>query len=359
MNQTMLCAQTLERLQSVMTRRGLDALILSLNHHTRYVTGYQRYFSATTLPFVHAAIVPRSGAARLLLPEHILNYGRRACPTARVSLFAPDWPTRLAQLHAALVEAAVAAGQIGLDLDFQRADLLADLQSALPGAAFAPAAECLAESLRLKLPGEVTRLRQAARLVDLGTAAMFAAARPGVTEQAVAAAGAAALAEAEAFHHCCVRTGENAIDLCPINTDRVIRTGDVVQLDLGYVVDGYVSDINRSLIVGGPTPEQAHIIRTVVAMERAVIAALRPGVAGRDLFALARDLASSAGLVDYFRMPYVGHGIGLSLQERPMFKRDCAEVEHAAQMARLELLRLYGQQEQAFTYTLPLCRGLR
>ena len=35
------------------------------------------------------------------------------------------------------------------------------------------------------------------------------------------------------------------------------------------------------------------------------------------------------------------------------------EIEHAAQMARLELLRLYGQQEGAFTYTLPLCRGLR
>lgn len=40
-------------------------------------------------------------------------------------------------------------------------------------------------------------------------------------------------------------------------------------------------------------------------------------------------------------------------------EHDCSEVEHAAQMARLELLRLYGQQEEAFTYTLPLCRGLR
>jgi hypothetical protein len=39
--------------------------------------------------------------------------------------------------------------------------------------------------------------------------------------------------------------------------------------------------------------------------------------------------------------------------------RQCADIEHAAQMARLELLRLYGQQEEAFTYTLPLCRGLR
>ena len=40
-------------------------------------------------------------------------------------------------------------------------------------------------------------------------------------------------------------------------------------------------------------------------------------------------------------------------------ERHCSEIEHAAQMARLELLRLYGQQDEAFTYTLPLCRGLR
>jgi hypothetical protein len=40
-------------------------------------------------------------------------------------------------------------------------------------------------------------------------------------------------------------------------------------------------------------------------------------------------------------------------------EHDCSEIEHAAQMARLELLRLYGQQDEAFTYTLPLCRGLK
>lgn len=40
-------------------------------------------------------------------------------------------------------------------------------------------------------------------------------------------------------------------------------------------------------------------------------------------------------------------------------EQHCSEVEHAAQMSKLELLRLYGQQEEAFTYTLPLCRGLQ
>ena len=51
--------------------------------------------------------------------------------------------------------------------------------------------------------------------------------------------------------------------------------------------------------------------------------------------------------------------VTVSAQSDEELERHCSEVEHAAQMARLELLRLYGQQEEAFTYTLLLCRGLR
>jgi hypothetical protein len=51
--------------------------------------------------------------------------------------------------------------------------------------------------------------------------------------------------------------------------------------------------------------------------------------------------------------------VTISARTHEELERSCSEIEHAAQMARLELLRLYGQQEAAFTYTLPLCRGLR
>jgi hypothetical protein len=51
--------------------------------------------------------------------------------------------------------------------------------------------------------------------------------------------------------------------------------------------------------------------------------------------------------------------VTVSARSADELEHNCSEIEHAAQMARLELLRLYGQQEQAFTYTLPLCRGLR
>jgi len=55
---------------------------------------------------------------------------------------------------------------------------------------------------------------------------------------------------------------------------------------------------------------------------------------------------------------FVGY-VTVSARSEEELERHCSEVEHAAQMARLEPLRLYGQQEEAFTYTLPLCRGLR
>jgi hypothetical protein len=51
--------------------------------------------------------------------------------------------------------------------------------------------------------------------------------------------------------------------------------------------------------------------------------------------------------------------VTVSARHEEELEHDCSEVEHAAQMARLELIRLYGQQDKAFTYTLPLCRGLR
>jgi hypothetical protein len=51
--------------------------------------------------------------------------------------------------------------------------------------------------------------------------------------------------------------------------------------------------------------------------------------------------------------------VTVSARSPEELEHHCSDIEHAAQMARLELLRLYGQQEEAFTYTLPLCRGLR
>jgi hypothetical protein len=51
--------------------------------------------------------------------------------------------------------------------------------------------------------------------------------------------------------------------------------------------------------------------------------------------------------------------VTVSAQTLEELERHCSDIEHAAQMARLELLRMYGQQDEAFKYTLPICRGLR
>ena len=63
-------------------------------------------------------------------------------------------------------------------------------------------------------------------------------------------------------------------------------------------------------------------------------------------------------LADGHAVRFAGY-VTVSARTLEELERHCSEVEHAAQMSRLELLRLYGQQDEAFTYTLPLCRGLQ
>jgi len=51
--------------------------------------------------------------------------------------------------------------------------------------------------------------------------------------------------------------------------------------------------------------------------------------------------------------------VTVSARDEEELDRACAEVEHAAQQAHIEIERMYGQQATAFSFTLPLCRGLR
>lgn len=307
----------LDRLHRMMAKHDLDAVLLAKNDNTRYITGYQRYFCTSYLPFVHAVLVSRDGGPVLLLPEHIMGWGPR-CYSEEVRLFPMGIQRQMGVLREVVARRRLAKGRIGVEADFMQVEYYQALQETLPEAQIVSAVPCIEETVAVKIPEEVALLREAARLVDLAVDAMMDAVREGMTEKQLAAVGAVALREgAEFFNHLCVRTGENAYLLAPTNTDRVIRRGDPIQLDIGYIYEGYVSDINRTKILGGPNADQELIIRTGVRMERSCIQALKPGVRACDVYSLAKTIATHAGFGSHFSMPFVGHSIGVSLHENP------------------------------------------
>jgi len=102
----------------------------------------------------------------------------------------------------------------------------------------------------------------------------------------------------------------------PTMERRRTRPGDLLLFDFGACVDGYRSDMTRTLSVGRPSAESRRIYDLVLRANRAGIEAVRPEASGVAVDALARDVIAAAGHGSHFGHG-LGHGIGLEVHESP------------------------------------------
>jgi Xaa-Pro aminopeptidase len=99
-------------------------------------------------------------------------------------------------------------------------------------------------------------------------------------------------------------------------SDRIIEESDTVVIDVGALVDGYHSDMTRSFVVGEPSPEQQRLYDMLLEIQLAGLAAVRAGVAARDVDAACRSMIVEAGYDEWF-LHSTGHGVGLLIHEDP------------------------------------------
>lgn len=99
-------------------------------------------------------------------------------------------------------------------------------------------------------------------------------------------------------------------------TERVIQSGDFLTLDFGTVYNGYCCDITRTFVIGTPSKEQEKIYSIVLEAQRATLAAIRPGIMGKDVDKVARDIITAAGYGERFGHG-LGHGVGRVVHEGP------------------------------------------
>jgi Xaa-Pro aminopeptidase len=102
--------------------------------------------------------------------------------------------------------------------------------------------------------------------------------------------------------------------------DRVIQEGEAIVIDFGAVVEGYCSDITRTLCLGTTHDRYEEIWHLVLEAQRAAEEQLRPGMSGKEGDAIARDLFAEAGYADQFGHG-LGHGVGLAIHEAPRLSR--------------------------------------
>ncbi len=99
-------------------------------------------------------------------------------------------------------------------------------------------------------------------------------------------------------------------------SDKLIEKGDFVTMDFGAVVDGYCSDMTRTVIVGKATDEQRKIYNIVKTAQQTGLDFIKAGVLGRNADKAARDIIETSGYGKHFRHS-LGHGVGLLVHEMP------------------------------------------
>jgi Xaa-Pro aminopeptidase len=113
-----------------------------------------------------------------------------------------------------------------------------------------------------------------------------------------------------------VAFGENAAEPHHGPTDRALSRGDVVKMDFGCVVDGYHSDMTRTVAFGDPDSRLQEIHDLVRAAHEAGMAAVTAGARAGDVDEAARAVIREAGHGDHFGHS-LGHGVGLEVHEGP------------------------------------------
>lgn len=291
---------------------GLDALVISPGYDLRYLIGSR----AQTFERLTALVLPTSGTPIVVVPRLELAALAESA-VADLGLSTYDWvdgddPYRLVADCLGSTPAAVAVA------DAMPALHLLPLAEAL-GVLPVLATTVLRQLRMIKDPNEISALRAAGAAIDRVHARVPELLVPGRTEADVAADIAEAIvAEGHSdVAFVIVGSGPNGADPHHECSDRRLRAGDVVVVDIGGAWEpGYHSDSTRTYSIGEPENDVTQKYSILQRAQRVAVESIRPGVAAQQIDAVARDVLRTAGLADFF-VHRTGHGIGLSVHEEP------------------------------------------
>jgi Xaa-Pro aminopeptidase len=177
-----------------------------------------------------------------------------------------------------------------------------------------------------KTSAELDLLAQAATITEEAIATAASAIRPGTSERAIANAVASHIGNAGGMVGMLVVTsGERSALADAHPTNRTVADGDLVRFDVGCVVDGYWSDLGRTVVVGSPTVTQRRRYEAIHAGLEAQLRAARPGISAGELFDVAVAAVEAHGLAPY-RRHHCGHAIGREMYERPIISPRAEET---------------------------------
>ena len=324
--------------QALMAADGTDCLLFMSEPEVRYFSGFHTpFWQSPTRPWF--LLLPAEGKPVAVIPEIGEPLMRRTwlddIRTWRAPSPADDGLSLLIDF---LRPIALRGGRLGVMKgpetalrmplsDYER------LLAALPGLTVVDSTAIVRHLQTVKSPAEIEKLAYIAEVASRVFAAVpdFAAAGQPLEETF------------RAFRRECLRQGADDlpylvggagaggyVDVISPPTRRPLQTGDILMLDAGAVFDGYFCDFDRNFAIGHADDLSRRAHETLWRATEAGLAAARPGVLCKELFATMRDVIRETD--EGGNVGRLGHGLGMRLTEWPSLA-DFDDTELRAGMA--------------------------
>ena len=309
-------AARLPKLQAQLEAAELDALLVNRLPNIRYLSGFTGSAGIMFVPAHGEVLFVTDGRYTEQSAEQLDAAG----VTARRSIHmaANDQNDALSDAIAAAQVRVLGFEGHGITWDQQRG-YAKRFSETVEGIELVSAGTIVEDLRRVKDDGEIDRIKTACAIADDAFQALLPRLSTGITERDFAIALEFAMRERGASANSfdpIIASGPNGAKPHARPSDRVIQRNELVVCDFGCIVDGYCSDMTRTVSVGDPGPDAQRLYDVVFAAQAAGRDLVREGAELRAIDAACRDIITDAGWGDLFSHS-TGHGVGIEIHEAP------------------------------------------
>jgi Xaa-Pro dipeptidase len=311
----------LARLSQVLRSSGMDAIALNPSPSLVYLTGLHFHLMERPVVLIFTAEQPPV----IILPElemlKVMNlpYEIKAFPYGEIP---SEWDIIFCQ---AIQSLGLDGKRIGVEPRAMRLLEFHYIKDGAPKADFPDASDVVSRLRVRKDAEEIAAMRKAVQVAQSALETTIPLIKVGMTEKELAAELTVQLlrkgSQPELSFSPIVSGGPNSANPHASPSDRKLQPGDLLVVDWGAVVGGYISDLTRTFAVGEVDAEYRKIHEIVQEANAAGRAAARPGVPCADVDTAARTVIERAGYGRYFTHR-TGHGIGMEGHEDPYMRGD-------------------------------------
>ncbi|MER9228984.1 Xaa-Pro peptidase family protein [Mesorhizobium sp. M0664] len=342
------------RLKQCMTAAGLDAIIATAPENVTYMSGFwalpqwirrgpQAYVVWPAPDKGTPEIIASSSTLDLVADQElwvskVRRYGDFYANVGSSTIVdlanerhlqlrdLPRHGDAIAALVAALEEAQLGRGRIGIDEAGLAPGYQETLRAHFPNASFLPATALLREVRAVKTADEIERLGQVAQIAERSIQAALGVAQEGATEADLARAFHVRTVEEGALPVLgCIGFGERSALMNVQPSDRRLRAGEIIRFDVGGRFRHYRADIARIATLGEPPPQAHRLQQALLRGVQHACDVIRPGMAAAELFETVVHVVRREGIAHYER-DHVGHGIGLDGYDAPTLSARSTDI---------------------------------